>query len=63
MSRLHNVGRSVGLGRLADVLWHRPLAELARSWREGGPVNQWRNRRGRLAMITAASHLPPLPTP
>lgn len=63
MSRLHTLGRSLGLGRLGYLCWHRPWAELARSRREGGPVNQWITRRGRLAMITAARSLPPLPAP
>ena len=63
MNRLHTAGRALGVGRLAYLLWHRPLAELHRSWREGGPINQLRTRRGRLAMVAATKLLPPLPPP
>ena len=50
-------------GRLLYLAWYRPQEALVRSWREGGPVNQWRDRRGRLEMIAAAGRLPPLPAP
>jgi len=50
-------------GRLFYLVYHLPLAAARQSWREGGPVNQWRNRRGRLAMMAAAKRLPPLPPP
>lgn len=63
MNRVQMAARALGLGRLAYLLWHRPFAELARSRREGGPINQWITRRGRLAMAAAAHHLPPLPAP
>lgn len=48
-------------GRLLYLTVYQPLSFVERSWREGGPVNQWITRRGRLAMIEAARHLPPLP--
>ena len=50
-------------GRLLYLVWYKPLEALARSWREGGAVSQWINRRGRLAMAAAAARLPPLPAP
>jgi hypothetical protein len=50
-------------GRLLYFAWYKPAELLARSRREGGPVNQWRNRRGRLQMIAAAGRLAPLPPP
>lgn len=50
-------------GRLLYLGWHRPRAVLRQSWREGGPINQWITRRGRLAMKAAAAQLPPLPAP
>lgn len=50
-------------GRLLYLAYHRPLAALARSRREGGPWQQWIDARGRCAMVTAARHLPPLPPP
>jgi hypothetical protein len=51
------------LGRLLYLVWYKPAGLLARSRREGGPVNQWITRRGRLAMVKAAGRLPPLPPP
>ncbi|MBI4623776.1 MAG: glycosyl transferase [Verrucomicrobia bacterium] len=53
----------LGLGRAAYQLWHRPLATLARSRREGGPVAQWITARGRRAMRLAAATLPPVAEP
>lgn len=50
-------------GRLLYLGWHRPRALVRQSWREGGPLNQWITRRGRLAMEAAAAQLPPLPAP
>jgi len=46
-------------GRIIYLLWYRPLATLARSRREGGPINQWRNEQGRRAMVAAAAKLHP----
>lgn len=51
-------------GRLWYLLYHQPLAAIARSWREGGPWQQWIDARARRAMISAAARLPvspPLP--
>lgn len=42
-------------------LWYRPLAAVQRSRREGGPLEQWKNHRGRQAMRTAAIRLPAMP--
>jgi hypothetical protein len=50
-------------GRFLYLVWYKPTELLARSRREGGPVNQWRNRRGRSEMVAAAGRLPPLPPP
>jgi len=48
-------------GRLFYLTVHQPLGWIERSWREGGPLNQWITNQGRLAMVEAARHLPPLP--
>ncbi len=58
-----SLARRLRLGRLAYLGWHQPRAELARSWREGGPLNQFINWRGRVAMERAAALLPPRPMP
>ena len=50
-------------GRLLYLTVHQPLGWVERSWREGGPVNQWITRRGQLAMIEAARRLPPVAAP
>lgn len=50
-------------GRLLYLAYYRPLSELARSRREGGPINQWIDRRGQRAMQAAAKTLPPRPAP
>ncbi len=51
------------LGRLLYLGWHRPRALVRQSWREGGPINQWLTRQGRLAMEAAVTSLPPLSAP
>lgn len=48
-------------GRLLYLAYHQPRAWVARCRREGGPWEQWLDRRGRLAMISAADRLAPLP--
>lgn len=53
--------RRLGAGRAIYALWHSPRAALARSRREGGPWQQWLDRRGRDAMVRAAAQLPALP--
>lgn len=50
-------------GRLVYLGYYRPLAAARQSWREGGPVAQWIDARGRRAMQRAAASLPPLPEP
>jgi hypothetical protein len=58
---VHSLARSVGLGRIAYHLWHRPLAWVADSLREGGPFERRRTERGRQQMEAAAAELPTLP--
>jgi hypothetical protein len=55
--------RTFGLGRMLYWLWHKPLAGIAHSRRQGGPINQLINWRGRCAMTAAALTLPPRPAP
>lgn len=50
-------------GRAVYLLYHRPLAALARCRREGGPWQQWLDAQGRRAMVAAAAQLPPSPAP
>ena len=54
--------RKMGLGRLAYRLYHVPLGVLRDSLAAGGPVQQWKNSRGRAAMEQAARQLPPPPS-
>lgn len=61
MSAWHDLLRRAGVGRLVYALWHAPIAGLARSRREGGPLEQWRDRRSRESMRRAAARLPALP--
>jgi hypothetical protein len=58
-----SLARRLRLGRFLYLVWHWPRATLARSCREGGPVNQLVNWRGRVAMERAAAQLPPRPAP
>lgn len=55
---LQTLGRSIRLGRWWYLMWHQPRAAIARSWREGGPVQQWLDARGHRAMKAAAARLP-----
>jgi hypothetical protein len=50
-------------GRLVYLGWYQPLAAIRRSFREGGPLNQWRTACGRQEMEQAAARLPPLSPP
>lgn len=50
-------------GRLLYLLYHAPRGSLERSYRAGGPIQQWITRRGQAAMLTAAGHLPPHSAP
>jgi len=45
-------------GRLWYLLWHRPVSVLAKSWREGGPLQQARDRRAQQALRLRAASLP-----
>lgn len=49
------------LGRLLYLGFHYPLAALARSRREGGPLQQWIDARGRAEMKQAVRLLAPWP--
>jgi hypothetical protein len=60
---LHRTAARLRLGRAAYLVWHKPLAAIARSRREGGPINQWINWRGRCAMADATLKLPPRSMP
>lgn len=50
-------------GRLAYLCYHQPVSLLRDLIKDGGPVERRRTEAGRLAMIEAARHLPPLPEP
>ncbi len=58
---LQHTAQRLGLGRLALALWHRPLARLRDSWRNGGPLVERETERQRREMVAAAATLPPLP--
>jgi len=58
---LKPTAQRLGLGRLALALWHRPLARLRDSWRNGGPLVESETRRQHAEMMLAAGELPPLP--
>ena len=57
-STFHRVAASLGLGRAAYLAWYAPKAAIERSIREGGPLNQWIDARGRGEMERAALALP-----
>ena len=48
-------------GRVWYLLYPLPAGRVMRSWREGGPVNQWITERHRREMEAAAARLPALP--
>ena len=48
-------------GRILYLLWHKPRAEFRQSIVDGGPLEQWKTHRGRVAMEQAAWQLPPPP--
>lgn len=62
-SVLRKLAQRAGLGPALRVVYHRPVGKLRKSIREGGPIEQRRTERGRLAMIEAAKALPPLQPP
>lgn len=49
--------RRVGLGRAAYLLYHAPVSIARKSLAAGGPLEQWRDARGRLQMERAAGTL------
>jgi hypothetical protein len=51
------------MGRLAYKLYHEPIGKIRTSWREGGPIEQYRTSSGQKAMRAAAATLPPLREP
>jgi hypothetical protein len=51
------------LGRLLYLFYHAPRGSLERSYRAGGPIQQWITHRGQAAMRAAAGHLTPHPAP
>ena len=55
--------RSLGLGRAAFALYHRPVGFVRKSIAEGGPWQQHRTEIGRRAMVSAAERLPPFAMP
>lgn len=55
--------RRLGLGRAAYLLWHAPAGAVKKSAAAGGPLQQWRDARGRRAMERAAAALPTARTP
>jgi hypothetical protein len=57
------LARSLGLGRAALALYHRPVGLARKSVAEGGPLEQWRTEQGRRAMVQAAAILPPITAP
>jgi hypothetical protein len=59
----HRLARSLGLGRAALALYHRPVGLVRKSIAEGGPGEQWRTERGRRAMVNAATSLAPITAP
>jgi hypothetical protein len=58
---LKQTAQNLGLGRLALALWHRPIAKVRDSWRNGGPLAERETERQRREMEHAARDLPPLP--
>lgn len=57
-STLHDLARRAGLGRALRIAYHTPVGLVRKSIREGGPLEQRRTERGRLAMVEAAKMLP-----
>lgn len=51
------------LGRLFYLSYYRPIGWIERSIREGGPIEQWRDYRGRSAMRKVVRDLPALTAP
>lgn len=62
-SLLKSVARKTGLAWVKHWLYRVPKNTIKTSIREGGPIEQWKTRRGREAMREAAATLPPLTPP
>lgn len=62
-SPIKTFARKTGLNKLYHVLYRVPRNTVQQSIREGGPIQQWRTRRGEQAMKEAAPLLPPLSPP
>ncbi len=60
-SSLRTLAHRLRLGKIVYEIWHRPRSALTRSRREGGPWQQWLDRRGRREMEAAARYLSPGP--
>lgn len=58
---MSSLTRRLGLGKLALVVWHKPVGKLRDLWNEGGPLVRRENERQRLEMVAASATLPPLP--
>jgi hypothetical protein len=52
-----NQARRLGLGRAAYLLYHAPRSAMRNSLAAGGPLEQWRDARGRNEMERAAEAL------
>jgi len=66
LSFVKSTARAVGMGKLYRLGIRKPVNTVKQSIREGGPLEQWRTRRGKEEMIEAAEQLPktkPPPSP
>lgn len=63
LSAFQRGARSLGLGKLALYTYYRPIGLARHMILDGGPIEQIRTRRGRLAMRAAAELLPELVPP
>lgn len=61
MKHIKHIANRLGLGRAAYRLVYRPIGLVEQSWREGGPLEQYRTRLGHRAMVAAAETLHALP--
>jgi hypothetical protein len=55
------IARRIGLGKIALYLYHRPIALVRHSWRNGGPIVQFNSERQRREMEESALQLGSLP--
>jgi len=63
LSFVKSAARSVGVGKLYRLGIQKPMNTVKQSIREGGPLEQWRTRRGKEEMIEAAQQLPKMDPP